>query len=274
MQQDEAYYDGLNLYEAYRSNPANKVDPLGLAATQPTTRATTRLAVRRIRVSFRGMGPDRTLGDGDHEDLIAVPVGSNLYDWEDTTRALKDILTQIDADHNLVIDQTEVQDLDLGISGYSRGGVAAISLSRDLNKDRERVAGYRLCVKVPVKILVTIDPADFIGVPSVRGNVARAVNYFQKKAGSARVREIDASGNDMGRHRTLGNFASGVIKGVEIEGAVNFRVDTEGGFTDDLWNGLKADDGRAMPRTRQYAEEVNHDTMSRYVAKRAVKELR
>lgn len=127
------------------------------------------------------------------------------------------------------------------------------------------MVGYEMCVKVPVKVLVTIDPADFLPVPGITGNVEKAVNFYQQRGGRAVIHSIDQNGKDLGVLDNVGNLFSSVVKGVAVSGAENHRIDTESGYRDGVFNFPKL--------SRLYAKDVNHDTMPWYVQDRVEKLL-
>lgn len=243
------YADGMNLYAAYHVMHGG-VDPSGLL---------------RIRVGYRGLGPAILAGNDWHDRLIGSVVSSDLYDWTGGTESINSILSQIDANGDELITEDEVEDLDLGLHGYSQGAVGAIDVSKRLSVENQDVGKYRLCVPVPVKILVTIDPASFAFViPSPKDNVEKTVNYYQRRGGKSLWYRLDVNGNPVGDPNEFGNWFSAMVKGNSVSSANNKRIDTRSGYRNGIFGFY----------TRMYAKDVNHDTIPWYVAPEAVADLR
>jgi len=187
-----------------------------------------------------------------------------MYNWSDGPASLRWMLGQIDVNGDRQIDANEIMDLDLGLHGFSQGGVGAIDVSKRLNQTRTRVEGYKFCQPVPVKILVTIDPASFaVFIPSPKPNVETAINYYQRRGGKSRIFNLGPNGQPAGNPTTFGNLFSGLILGNRISGATNKRIDTLSGHRDGIFG----------PGTRLHAKDVNHDTIPWYVAPDAANDL-
>jgi hypothetical protein len=234
------------------------------------------MGLKKIRIGFRGLGPANTDGDTWHTKLIGSAVGSMMYNWNETRRALRDLLEQVDKDSDRRIESSDVEDLDLGIHGFSQGGVSAIDLTRTIGTlgifglpiEKGRIRdeeGWLMCVEIPVKTLVTIDPASFaLIIPYPKKNVEKVVNYYQRRGGHALYYRLDASGNITGDPLKFGNFFSALIKGNSIGGrATDNRIDTRAGHRDGIFGS----------NTRIYAKDVNHDTIPWYVAPEAASDL-
>jgi hypothetical protein len=146
----------------------------------------------------------------------------------------------------------------------------------DLSQPNERVEGYLVCTKVPVKRLITIDPITLLNPPSpVKDNVQVFRNYYQQKGGDYRVWlrrsdgmvEVEDGGTALSRRLRGGNIGS-------IDGGVNavqVRTDTDR-------RGVRVTDtfpsGAWYSEMWSYGDFINHDMIPWYVKEDVINDYR
>jgi len=156
-------------------------------------------------IGFSGLGPDGSKGNFGNAWLAKIVEGGVVFDYNQVDDADKWLFGNMDADSNHRISPAEAESADIRVAGFSAGGFAAAGFTRELFKDNERVHGYRLDVKIPVQVLVTLDPAGAPNLAShVHSNVQYFYNYYQQRVlPRLFMRLEDGNGKDLGQWKTL-----------------------------------------------------------------------
>jgi hypothetical protein len=118
-----------------------------------------------------------------------------LFENRRSGQAHREVLRLLDVEHHGTLSAGEKLDARIAIYGHSWGASETVALARTLGKEG-----------IPVLLTIQVDSIAKPGEndESIPANVARAVNFYQKRGwlrGQSRIRAADAS-----RTQILGNF--------------------------------------------------------------------
>jgi hypothetical protein len=234
----------------------------------------------RFLASFYGLGG----AGGFHQDWlekIARKAGSktksavHFYDHDEVQEALTDLFSKVDINDDHVISKSELKKVQVRAVGYSLGGIAATNFTRELNRAGDEVAGYRLEQAIKVKRLVTIDPVNHASpLPHTDGplrNVDKFINYYQQRGGETKIDVLERRTKIKLTSITVEDpfdFVGGPLES-QAKKTKQRRVDTgswgKKKITQDLESGVLG---------RMRGRDVNHGTITWFVYKDAVKQLK
>ncbi|MGA3043068.1 MAG: hypothetical protein ABSF54_20010 [Bryobacteraceae bacterium] len=125
----------------------------------------------------------------------AAGVQVRLFENHRGRQAHREVLRLLDVNHHGTLSAGEKHDARIAIYGHSWGASETVALARALEKEG-----------IPVLLTVQVDSIAKPGEndESIPGNVAQAVNFYQRRGllrGRAQIRAADAS-----RTQILGNF--------------------------------------------------------------------
>ncbi len=173
------------------------------------------------KLGFYGAGSLSGYGNLWFREMALNAGVGHLYEHNVGLTARKEFLEAIDTNGNRVITEAEVSNLTLKVCGYSWGGISAIGFAQEFSSAPKTIVvggsphnpiEYRLEVKIPVQILLTIDPVEWLNpAGTVPDTVQSFKNYYQERGGYSLFHRVSD-----GQIRQIGNSFSSLLKGDEI----------------------------------------------------------
>ena len=156
------------------------------------------------------------------------------------SKGTKYILSEIDADGDKIITDSETKGLDLRLFGWSWGAVSSVKSSmKILEADRELVKGvkwpelrgYKICSYIRIKYHFIMDPVITARVGGAKLEVGEhtdtLLNYYQQRKGKAIVRGANGKQIALADGGIIGNNVIGIkIPIVGAKRSFQDRVDT------------------------------------------------
>jgi hypothetical protein len=171
---------GLNVYGFVRNSPIIAVDYLGNAKIE-------------IKVGFYGAGAvaqnqgDRGTIGNNYMGYIFRGAKIEQFLHYENQEALKFIIKDMDSNGDNQMSGNECNNATIKIIAYSWGAPSAIWVTRKLNDGNlGKVGDVTICCKVPVFILMLLDPVRKWWAPGsevVENNVEYLINLYQHKSG-------------------------------------------------------------------------------------------
>lgn len=192
------------------------------SATSKTATVTI-LDRQKYFVYFYGTGGPFNYGDNWLDKLAAIQrdshgytligdIGRGGFAENRGSRALRTLFQRINADGAKTISAAEAESADVQAAGWSLGASQAVNFTYYLSRVGPWVADYKLMAAVPVKALVTWDPAvkvrlGAVEIPAlktlktVQNNVQKFRNYYQQRAGTTFFQQVSPGGAVVGLSR-------------------------------------------------------------------------